>query len=175
MGWGPRGEVPRRVLAGSLGRVDQEVLFFGGSVEEKLTLWDPTIPRLQLEAACRDAGILDTVLALPGGFEASLLEGASNLSGGERRRLEIARALITRPKLLLLDEPFAGVDPHSVEELQREVRRLVDNGIAMLITDHNVQQTLRLCDRAYIIHDGKNLSEGTPRAIINDPARKSVV
>ena len=95
---------------------------------------------------------------------------ARTCSGGERRRLEIARALVTRPKLMLLDEPFAAVDPHTVEELQTEVRRLADNGIAMLVTDHNVQQTLRICDRAYIIHEGKNLREGTPREIINDQA-----
>ncbi|TVQ51001.1 MAG: LPS export ABC transporter ATP-binding protein [Phycisphaerales bacterium] len=96
-------------------------------------------------------------------------EHARTCSGGERRRLEIARALITKPKLMLLDEPFAAVDPHTVEELQQEVRRLADRGIAMLVTDHNVQQTLRICDRAYIIHEGKNLREGTPRDIINDP------
>ena len=89
---------------------------------------------------------------------------ARTCSGGERRRLEIARALVTRPKLMLLDEPFAAVDPHTVEEL----RRLADDGIAMLVTDHNVQQTLRICDRAYIIHEGRNLREGTPREIIND-------
>jgi lipopolysaccharide export system ATP-binding protein len=93
---------------------------------------------------------------------------ARTCSGGERRRLEIARALVTRPKLMLLDEPFAAVDPHTVEELQVEVRRLADNGIAMLVTDHNVQQTLRICDRAYIVHEGRNLREGTPREIIND-------
>ncbi len=93
---------------------------------------------------------------------------ARTCSGGERRRLEIARALVTRPKLMLLDEPFAAVDPHTVEELQAEVRRLADDGIAMLVTDHNVQQTLRICDRAYIIHEGRNLREGTPREIIND-------
>jgi len=96
-------------------------------------------------------------------------EQARTCSGGERRRLEIARALITRPKLMLLDEPFAAVDPHTVEELQHEVRKLAANGIAMLVTDHNVQQTLRICDRAYIIHEGKNLREGRPREIINDP------
>jgi len=96
-------------------------------------------------------------------------EQARTCSGGERRRLEIARALITRPRLMLLDEPFAAVDPHTVEELQSEVRKLASNGIAMLVTDHNVQQTLRICDRAYIIHEGKNLREGAPRDIINDP------
>jgi lipopolysaccharide export system ATP-binding protein len=94
---------------------------------------------------------------------------ANTCSGGERRRLEIARALVTRPRLMLLDEPFAAVDPHTVEELQQEVRRLAADGIAMLITDHNVQQALRVCDRAYIIHEGKNLREGSPREIINDP------
>jgi lipopolysaccharide export system ATP-binding protein len=93
---------------------------------------------------------------------------ANTCSGGERRRLEIARALVTRPRLMLLDEPFAAVDPHTVEELQGEVRKLAGNGIAMLVTDHNVQQTLRICDRAYIIHEGRNLREGTPREIIND-------
>ncbi len=94
---------------------------------------------------------------------------AHTCSGGERRRLEIARALVSRPRLMLLDEPFAAVDPHTVEELQEEVRRLAADGIAMLVTDHNVQQTLRICDRAYIIHEGRNLREGTPREIINDP------
>jgi lipopolysaccharide export system ATP-binding protein len=94
---------------------------------------------------------------------------ARTCSGGERRRLEIARALITKPRLLLLDEPFAAVDPHTVEELQAEVRKLAQQGIAVLVTDHNVQQTLRICDRAYILHEGKNLREGPPREIINDP------
>jgi len=95
-------------------------------------------------------------------------EQARTCSGGERRRLEIARALITEPKLILLDEPFAAVDPHTVEELQAEVRRLAASGIAILVTDHNVQQTLRICDHAYIIHKGCNLKDGPPREIIND-------
>ena len=100
-------------------------------------------------------------------------EEARTCSGGERRRLEIARALVNRPRILMLDEPFAAVDPHTVEELQAEVRRLADQGIAMLITDHNVQQALRICDRAYILHHGKNLKEGPPREIINDPEVRS--
>lgn len=93
---------------------------------------------------------------------------ARTCSGGERRRLEIARALVSKPRLILLDEPFAAVDPHTVEELQEEVVKLRDDGIAMLVTDHNVQQTLKICDRAYIIHEGKNLLDGTPREIINN-------
>jgi lipopolysaccharide export system ATP-binding protein len=93
---------------------------------------------------------------------------ARTCSGGERRRLEIARSLITRPKLILLDEPFAAVDPHTVEEVQQEVRKLANSGIAILVTDHSVQQTLHICDRAYIIDSGKNLRDGDPKTIIND-------
>jgi lipopolysaccharide export system ATP-binding protein len=93
---------------------------------------------------------------------------ARTCSGGERRRLEIARSLITRPKLILLDEPFAAVDPHTVEDVQKEVRKLADSGIAILVTDHAVQQTLHICDRAYIIDCGKNLRDGDPKTIIND-------
>lgn len=102
------------------------------------------------------------------GLEHKAEETARTCSGGERRRLEIARAMITEPTMLLLDEPFAAVDPHTVEELQGEVARLRDRGISILVTDHNVQQTLRICDRAYIIHHGKNLRDGDPKSIIND-------
>ncbi len=148
-----------------MGYLSQEPSVFQRlTVEDNLLAILETIKLSRAERATRAKQLLEQF-----GLEHKSLDLARTCSGGERRRLEIARALITRPKLLLLDEPFAGVDPHSVEELQREVRRLVDDGIAMLITDHNVQQTLRICDRAYIIHDGKNLSEGTPRAIINDP------
>jgi lipopolysaccharide export system ATP-binding protein len=103
------------------------------------------------------------------GLEHKASEMARTCSGGERRRLEIARAMITEPTLLLLDEPFAAVDPHTVEELQQQVRALANKGISVLVTDHNVQQTLRICDKAYIIHHGKNLQDGDPKTIINDP------
>jgi lipopolysaccharide export system ATP-binding protein len=93
---------------------------------------------------------------------------ARTCSGGERRKLEIARALVTDPRLILLDEPFSGVDPIAVEDLQTEIRRLAKTGIAFLITDHNVQQTLRVCDRACIVDSGKKLAEGTPKQLIND-------
>jgi lipopolysaccharide export system ATP-binding protein len=102
------------------------------------------------------------------GLEHKAKETARTCSGGERRRLEIARAMITEPTMLLLDEPFAAVDPHTVEELQTEVLKLRDAGMSILVTDHNVQQTLRICDRAYIIHHGKNLRDGDPKSIIND-------
>ncbi|MFG0326892.1 MAG: LPS export ABC transporter ATP-binding protein [Phycisphaerales bacterium JB037] len=93
---------------------------------------------------------------------------ARTCSGGERRKLEIARALVTQPRLILMDEPFSGVDPIAVEDLQTEIRKLSERGIAFLITDHNVQQTLRVCDRAYIIDAGKVFAEGTPKGLIND-------
>jgi len=93
---------------------------------------------------------------------------ARTCSGGERRKLEIARALVSDPRLILLDEPFSGVDPLAVEDLQEEIRRLASIGIAVLITDHNVQQTLRVCDRAYVIEQGRVLREGTPQELIND-------
>jgi lipopolysaccharide export system ATP-binding protein len=91
------------------------------------------------------------------------------LSGGERRRVEIARALATRPSYMLLDEPFAGIDPKAVVEIQKLVRHLTSRGIGVLITDHNVRETLELTDRSYIIYAGKVLMEGDKEAIVNDP------
>jgi lipopolysaccharide export system ATP-binding protein len=93
--------------------------------------------------------------------------GAS-LSGGERRRVEIARALAGKPRLILLDEPFAGVDPITVAEIQRIVRHLKQRGIGVLITDHNVRETLGICDRAYILADGAVLAQGTPEAVLQN-------
>ena len=95
------------------------------------------------------------------------------LSGGERRKLEIARAMVTDPSLILLDEPFSGVDPIAVEDLQREIRRLVASGVSILITDHNVERTLEVADRAYIIDHGKVIGAGEPAEIIrNETVRK---
>ncbi len=91
------------------------------------------------------------------------------LSGGERRRVEIARALASRPNYMLLDEPFAGIDPKAVVEIQRLVRRLTSRGIGVLITDHNVRETLDLTDRSYIIYSGQVLMEGRKDDIVNDP------
>jgi lipopolysaccharide export system ATP-binding protein len=97
-----------------------------------------------------------------------------SLSGGERRRVEIARALAAEPRYMLLDEPFAGVDPISVGEIQRIVRHLKERGIGVLITDHNVRETLGICDRAYILNDGVVLSRGTPAHILADEKVREV-
>jgi lipopolysaccharide export system ATP-binding protein len=96
------------------------------------------------------------------------------LSGGERRKLEIARAMVTNPSLILLDEPFSGVDPIAVEELQTEIHRLVASGVSILITDHNVERTLEVSDKAYIIDHGRVIAEGSPAEIVkNELVKKS--
>jgi lipopolysaccharide export system ATP-binding protein len=91
------------------------------------------------------------------------------LSGGERRRLEITRALVTQPRYMLLDEPFAGVDPIAVDDLQSIVASLRDRGLGILMTDHNVRETLAITDRAYLLYDGRILKSGSADALINDP------
>ena len=97
-----------------------------------------------------------------------------SLSGGERRRVEIARALAARPRYMLLDEPFAGVDPISVGEIQRIVRHLKERGIGVLITDHNVRETLGICDHAFILNEGAVLAQGTPAHILADERVREV-
>jgi lipopolysaccharide export system ATP-binding protein len=108
------------------------------------------------------------------GIEGLRNQGAYTLSGGERRRLEIARALVLTPQFILLDEPFAGIDPLAVLDIQRIVRGLRGRDIGVLITDHNVRETLNITDRAYIINDGKILREGTPEQLTNDDEVKKV-
>lgn len=99
---------------------------------------------------------------------------AYTLSGGEKRRLEITRALVTSPKLLLLDEPFSGIDPIAVYEVQKIVRRLKERGLGILITDHNVRETLKLVDRAYLIHKGEVVYEGAAEQLVNDPRAREI-
>ena len=96
------------------------------------------------------------------------------LSGGERRKLEIARAMVTDPSLILLDEPFSGVDPIAVEDLQREIRRLVASGVSILITDHNVERTLEVVDKAYIIDHGRVIGSGSPAEIVRNQTVKKL-
>ena len=97
-----------------------------------------------------------------------------SLSGGERRRVEIARSLATEPRFMLLDEPFAGVDPISIVEIQQIIGYLSERGIGILITDHNVRDTLRICDRAYIVNEGVIIAKGTPEAVLGDERVRKV-
>ena len=97
-----------------------------------------------------------------------------SLSGGERRRVEIARSLACEPQFILLDEPFAGVDPISIVDIKDIIRHLAQRNIGVIITDHNVRETLDICDRAYIMHEGKEISKGTPKQILADQIVREV-
>ena len=141
------------------------------SVFRKLTVADNLRLVLELredlDSAGRERELNSLLDELQLGHVADQL-GAS-LSGGERRRCEIARALAAQPRLILLDEPFAGVDPISVGEIQRIVTHLKNRGIGVLITDHNVRETLGICNRAYILAEGSVLAQGAPDALLADP------
>jgi lipopolysaccharide export system ATP-binding protein len=151
-----------------MGYLSQEPSIFTKlTCEENLLAILETLSLSRVERRQRAAALLEQF-----GLTKKARHQARTCSGGERRKLEIARALVTNPRLILLDEPFSGVDPIAVEDLQAEIRRLADRGIAFLITDHNVQPTLRVCDRACIIEGGRKLAEGTPRALINDESVK---
>ena len=140
------------------------------SVFRKLTVADNIRLVLELRDDLNSAGVEKELASLLDELQITHVAeqlGAS-LSGGERRRCEIARALAAKPRLMLLDEPFAGVDPISVGEIQRIVKHLKNRGIGVLITDHNVRETLGICDRAYIISEGRVLAEGTPTEIVDN-------
>jgi lipopolysaccharide export system ATP-binding protein len=140
------------------------------SVFRKLTVWEnvmAVVETLDLDERERRDRTAQQLTEL--GLEKLARQPAFTLSGGERRRLEIARALATKPRFLLMDEPFSGVDPISVAEVQSIIRKLKERGIGILITDHNVRETLSIVDRAYLIHQGRVLVSGTPSEIVNNP------
>lgn len=154
----------RRARAG-VGYLPQEA-----SVFRKLTVWEnvmAVVETLDLGERERKERTAEQLAEL--GLEKLARQPAFTLSGGERRRLEIARALATRPRFLLMDEPFSGVDPISVAEVQSIIRKLKTRGIGILITDHNVRETLSIVDRAYLIHQGRVLVSGTPAEIVDNP------
>ena len=140
------------------------------SIFRKLTVWEnvmAVVETLDLNERERRDRTAQQLTEL--GLEKLARQPAFTLSGGERRRLEIARALATNPRFLLMDEPFSGVDPISVAEVQSMIRKLKARGIGILITDHNVRETLSIVDRAYLIHQGRVLVSGTPSEIVNNP------
>ena len=139
------------------------------NVEENLKSIAETMNVTSQEQEAIVTGLLEEF-----GIEHLRRQGAYTLSGGERRRLEIARALVLTPKFILLDEPFAGIDPLAVLDIQRIIARLKERDIGVLITDHNVRETLNITDRAYIITEGKILRDGSPEELTNDLEVKKV-
>lgn len=158
----------RRARLG-VGYLSQEPSIFRRlTVEQNILAILETLPVSSAERRQRLAALLDEL-----NISHLAKNNAYTLSGGERRRVEITRALVTKPKFILLDEPFAGVDPIAVEDIQEIVKGLKEKGIGVLITDHNVHETLSITDRAYLLYDGTVLKSGTAEFLANDPeARK---
>ncbi len=162
--------VHRRARLG-IGYLPQEMSIF-----RKLNVRQNLDAVLELNRSLTPAQRLERRRQLLKDFQIEHLEETRGiaLSGGERRRVEIARALSIDPTYLLLDEPFAGVDPVSIQDIQRMIQRLKDRGIGTLITDHNVRETLKICDRAYILDQGRVLCSGTSEEILNDQRVQAV-
>ena len=154
-----------------LGYLPQE-----SSIFRKMTVEQNIMSVLELNQRLSESERVKKLDQLLSDFHVSHLrnEQGVSLSGGERRRVEIARSLATDPLFILLDEPFAGVDPISVGDIQSIVQKLKEAGIGVLITDHNVQETLRICDRAYIVNEGRIISEGSAETVMSDDKVRSV-
>ena len=154
-----------------LGYLPQEASIF-----RKLTVEQNIMGVLQLNGELKKSDMVEKMNRLISDFSLDHVRNTIgiSLSGGERRRAEIARALATDPSFMLLDEPFAGVDPISVGDIQEIIEKLKNAGIGILITDHNVQETLRICDRAYIVNEGKIIAEGTSEIVLADKKVRSV-
>lgn len=146
------------------------------SIFKKLTVEENIIAILETHNSSNRNTIKQRVDMLLDEFRIGHLRNnyGSSLSGGERRRVEIARAVATKPRFLLLDEPFAGIDPISIGDIQKLIYELREHGIGILITDHNVRETLGICDRAYIVNNGKILAEGTSEEILKNKKVRDV-
>jgi lipopolysaccharide export system ATP-binding protein len=153
-----------------IGYLPQEASIFRGlTVEQNILAILETLPLSGEERRNRLTELLDEL-----GLSPIARSKAYALSGGERRRVEITRALVNQPKFMLLDEPFAGIDPIAVGDIQKIIFHLKSRGIGVLVTDHNVRETLRITDRAYIVHDGAIFRSGTPAGLASDAEVKRI-
>jgi len=153
-----------------IGYLPQEASIFRGlTVEQNIMA---ILETLDLDGRSRRARLRELLAEL--GLTPLAKSPAYTLSGGERRRVEITRALVISPKFMLLDEPFAGIDPIAVTDIQKIIAHLRDRGIGVLITDHNVRETLAITDRAYIVHDGVIFKSGTPQSLADDEEVKRI-
>ena len=153
-----------------IGYLPQEASIFRGlTVEQNILAILETLPLGRAERRARLQDLLEELNLAP-----LAKSKAYTLSGGERRRVEITRALVNQPKFMLLDEPFAGIDPIAVVDIKGIVSQLKRRGIGVLITDHNVRETLGICDRAYIVNEGTVLEEGTPTQIADSPRARQI-
>lgn len=153
----PRNQIHQQLLTNSVAMVEQEILLFGGTVRDNLTLWDTTVPDKSLMRACQDAAIADVILSMSGGFDAELIEGAANLSGGQRQRLEIARALVNNPSILVMDEATSALDAETEQIIDQNLRR---RGCTCIIVAHRLS-TIRDCDQIIVLERGKVVQQGT--------------
>jgi lipopolysaccharide export system ATP-binding protein len=145
------------------------------SIFRKLTVEENILAILEtLPGSSRDRGERLQKLLVELDLKDKARQRGATLSGGERRRVEITRALVLNPRFMLLDEPLSGIDPIAVVEIQKIISQLRDRGIGIVITDHNVRETLNICDRAYIIKDGRIIREGTPEEITEDPTVREI-